>query len=94
MIQANGFDEALDIVCAIIAEKNAVWSRIVSDSLGTTRRELSEVTGWSYSTVHRLCEHLEKCGDIRVNWNHQHQSYWEGHFQLNYGPYRKEPIGK
>jgi len=90
MIDIPNFEDALDIVCAVIADDCGRWRNIFPDYSGTTRREIESVTGWSYSTVHRLVSHLEKCGHVKAKWTHQHQSYWEGHFSLSYAENRED----
>lgn len=78
----RNFDEALDIVWGVIKENNDRWDNILPGTLGITRNHIASELGWSYSTVHRLCEYLEKTGQVSVKWNHQHQSYWEAHYSI------------
>lgn len=82
MIDLKDHEFCLDVVWGAIYDYADRWRRVFPDSNGPTRRELSEITGWSYSTVYRLVGELEKLGQVKCTWNHQHQSYWDGHFMV------------
>lgn len=72
-------ETALDIVWAAIQDENDRWDKIFPDNLGCTRVRITEKTGWSYSTVHKLVGLLVERGQAQIRWTHQHQSYWEGY---------------
>lgn len=81
----NDLETALDIVWAAYKDETERWEQIFPNNPGTTRVRVTEITGWSYSTVHRLTAILVERGQLAVKWNHQHQSYWEGHFRPSDG---------
>lgn len=45
-----------------------------------TRTEIAGRLGCSYSTANRLVTKGVSQGKLKLRWDHQHQSYWEGWF--------------
>lgn len=76
----TNLEDTLDIIWGVVRNDEDRWRAILPGCLGSTRNKIASETGWPYSTVHRLVEILEKQGQLTCQWNHQHQSYWEGYF--------------
>lgn len=74
-------EQALDIVWGTIRQLNDGWVRMFPDTLGCQVREVAQETGWSYSTCKRLIDELVARGQLIHKWNHQHQTYWSGHYR-------------
>lgn len=75
------FEDALDVCWAAYHNLYDSWKHVFTDTTGGTRNDVARELGWSYSTVHRLTEHLVKLGLLEEKWTHQHQSYWECHYK-------------
>lgn len=73
-------EDALDIIWGIVRTENQHWLLLLPGNLGATVKHVVDVSDWSSTKVRQLMEELVTRGQLVKRWNHQHQSYWSGHY--------------